>query len=431
MSSHLMNGANERTRLSLVSSAGRAPASEPAGESEGRSPSVKSCCPVIELRQYTLKPGQREALIDVFDRHFVESQEAVGMTIVGQFRDTRRADRFVWIRGFSDMASRHRALERFYGGPVWAAHKAAANDTMLDVSDVLLLRPARPETGFQVDGDPPTATTQARRHATVLAGIYALAAPPADPLVARFEREVAPRLHAHGIEIKGLFVTETAPNTFTRLPVREGQHVLVWVGTVERREASPGQLEKLATLSALGNDVPTVLDLEPTSRSLLGGGVHAARAAKHDFDFLHGSWRVHNKYLKGRLQQSSEWIEFEAQSEVQPLLNGLGQLDRYSAVRDSGPVEGVTLRLFNPETGEWSLHWADTVRPGVLQPPMVGRFKGDVGEFFGDEMVDGRKVLCRFHWSRANASSPRWEQAFSNDGGKTWETNWIMTFTRR
>jgi NIPSNAP len=431
MSSHLLNGANERTRVSLVSGAGRgAPASEPVGESEGRSPSVKTCCPVIELRQYTLKPGQRDALIDVFDRYFVESQEAVGMTIVGQFRDTRRTDRFVWMRGFSDMTSRHRALERFYGGPVWAAHKTAANDTMADSSDVLLLRPARKDTGFRVDSDP-AAATQAHRHTTVLVGIYALAAPPAGPLVSRFEREVVPRLQGHGIDVKGVFVTETAPNTFTRLPVREGEQVLVWVGTVDRRGSSPEQLDRLATLSALGNDVPAVLDLEPTSRSLLGGGVHAARAGKHDFDFLHGSWRIHNRYLTRRLQQSSEWIEFDAQADVQPLLNGLGQLDRYNAVRDGGAVEGVTLRLFNPETGEWSLHWADTVRPGVLLPPMVGRFKGDVGEFFGDEMADGTKVLCRFHWNRANAGSPRWEQAFSNDGGKTWETNWIMTFTRR
>ena len=337
MSSDVMNHANERMRVSLVSGAGRgAPASEPVGEPEARSPSAKTCCPVIELRQYTLKPGQRDALIDVFDRHFVESQEAVGMTIVGQFRDTRRADRFVWIRGFADMTSRHRALERFYGGPIWAAHKAAANETMLDVSDVLLLRPARPDTAFQVDGDPATAVTEARRQTTALVGIYALAAPANDLLVSRFEREVAPRLQAQGIDVKGLFVTEAAPNTFTRLPVREGQHVLVWVGTVARREASSEQLEKLATLSALGNDVPTVLDLEPTSRSLLGGGVHAARAGKHDFDFLHGSWRVHNRYLKGRLQQSSEWLEFDAQSDVQPLLNGLGQLDRYSAVRDGG-----------------------------------------------------------------------------------------------
>jgi hypothetical protein len=116
---------------------------------------------------------------------------------------------------------------------------------------------------------------------------------------------------------------------------------------------------------------------------------------------------------------------------VEPLLNGLGQLDCYSAVRDGSPVEGITLRLFNPATGEWSLHWADTARAGVLLPPMVGRFKGNVGEFFGEETVDGKRVLCRFHWTRTTDGSPRWKQAFSDDGGKTWEINWIMTFSRR
>jgi hypothetical protein len=181
----------------------------------------------------------------------------------------------------------------------------------------------------------------------------------------------------------------------------------------------------------LAGHVPTVLDLAPTSRSLLGDGVHAARASTHDFDFLRGSWNVHNRYLKGRMRHSTEWIEFDAQSDAQPLLNGLGQLDQYRAVRDGNAIEGVTLRLFNPATGEWSLHWADTVNPGVLLPPMVGRFTGDVGEFFGDEFVDGKKVLCRFYWTRTNPDSPRWEQAFSDDGGKTWETNWIMTLTRR
>jgi hypothetical protein len=391
----------------------------------------RHCCPVIELRQYTLKPGQRDVLIDLFDRHFVESQEAAGMTILGQFRDRRRPDRFVWIRGFEDMTSRHRALERFYGGPVWAAHRTAANDTMLDVSDVLLLRPARSDGGFLVDRGAPAAAKQPRGPTAVLVGIYALAKPPDESRISQFERQVAPRLTTQGVEVKGLFVTETAQNTFARLPVREGEHVLVWVATMERKDTSPERLKDLAAASALGNDVPTVLDLEPTSRSVIGDGLHAARATKHDFDFLHGSWRVHNRYLKGRLQQSSEWIEFEAQSDVQPLLDGLGQLDRYRAVRDSRTIEGVTLRLFNPATGEWSLHWADTVRPGVLLPPMVGKFKGDVGEFFGDEMVDGRKVLCRFHWTRANTAAPRWEQAFSGDGGKTWETNWVMTFMRR
>ena len=135
----------------------------------------RRCCPVIELRQYTLKPGQRDVLIDLFDRHFVESQEAAGMTIVGQFRDRRRPDRFVWIRGFPDMASRHQALERFYGGPVWAAHRTAANATMLDVSDVLLLRPVRSDSGFLLEGDQMTPGARPRNPTTVLAAVYSLA----------------------------------------------------------------------------------------------------------------------------------------------------------------------------------------------------------------------------------------------------------------
>jgi NIPSNAP len=386
------------------------------------------CCPVIELRQYTLKPGQRDVLIDLFDGHFIESQEAAGMTIVGQFRDRRRADRFVWIRGFPDMASRHQALERFYGGPVWAAHRTAANATMLDVSDVLLLRPVRSDGGFLLEADHMTPGALAPDPKTVLAGIYALGTRADDALISQFEQQVATLIHAHGVTLEGTFVTETAPNTFTRLPVREGEHVLVWIGTVD---GSPERLESIAAASTLAGHVPTVLDLAPTPRSLLGDGIRAARASMHDFDFLHGSWNVHNRYLKGRLRHSMEWVDFDAQSDVQPLLKGLGQLDRYRAVRDGNAIEGVTLRLFNPATGEWSLHWADTVNPGVLLPPMAGRFNGDVGEFFGDEFVDGKKVLCRFYWTRTNPDSPRWEQAFSDDGGKTWETNWIMTFTRR
>jgi hypothetical protein len=111
------------------------------------------------------------------------------------------------------------------------------------------------------------------------------------------------------------------------------------------------------------------------------------------------------------------------------LLDGFGHLDRYSTIREGKRFEGITLRLFNPETGEWSIHWADTARARTLLPPMVGRFLGDVAEFYGDEVVDGKEVSCRFRWTRATFS-PRWEQAFSDDEGKTWETNWVMTFTR-
>jgi hypothetical protein len=394
-----------------------------AGADESR------CCSLVELRQYTLKPGQRDVLIDIFERHFIEPQEAVGMTLIGQFRDRRESDRFVWLRGFPDMQSRHEALEAFYGGPVWATHRLAANDTMLDSDNVLLLKPARPDLAFPMRMDS-AAATSADGPPTVLAGIYQMSQPVDATLVAQFERDVVPVLQANGVRVEGIFVTESARNTFTRLPVREGEHVLVWFGILDRRETSPEWIEHLANITGIGDNRASLLDLEPTLRSVLGYGPNAARATKHDFDFLFGSWKVHNRYLKQRLRQSTEWIEFDARSEVQPLLDGFGHLDRFSAVRDGEPFEGMTLRLFNPETGEWTLHWADTLRARTLLPPMTGRFIGDLGEFFGDEAVDGRPVLCRFRWTRSSSGSPRWEQAFSDDGGVTWETNWIMTFTR-
>src|SRR5215510_7462902 len=114
---------------------------------------VRVCCPIVELRQYTLHPGKRDILIDLFDREFIESQEAVGMTIIGQFSDLDNPDRFVWLRGFQDMPSRARALADFYGGPVWKANSKAANATMIDSGNVLLLRTVAADTGFLLRND--------------------------------------------------------------------------------------------------------------------------------------------------------------------------------------------------------------------------------------------------------------------------------------
>jgi hypothetical protein len=220
------------------------------------------CCPVIELRQYTLKPEQRDVLIDLFERYFVEAQESAGMTI-RQFRDRARPDRFVWMRGFGDMVARHRALEQLYDGPVWAAHRTAANDTMLDSYDVLLLKPARPEMAFRLEEHAARASDGPRG---VLAGIYTLSGPASDSLVTQFEQNVAPQLRARGIDIEGLFVTESARNTFTRLPVREGEDVLVWVGTLKMNVLAQEQLDELRSVSALDRvrAAPTLLSLAPT-----------------------------------------------------------------------------------------------------------------------------------------------------------------------
>ena len=135
-------------------------------------------------------------------------------------------------------------------------------------------------------------------------------------------------------------------------------------------------------------------------------GPGAARGTKHDFDFLFGSWKVHNRYLKGRLRGSTEWVEFDADADTQPVLDGLGNLDlaeflqpRRAEWRTHQRRDAAALQS-RPQESRSRIHWADTVRAGTLLPPMIGRFNGDVGEFFGDEMLDGRKVLCRFLWTR-------------------------------
>ncbi|MDP9365473.1 MAG: hypothetical protein M3Q10_14825 [Chloroflexota bacterium] len=157
----------------------------------------------------------------------------------------------------------------------------------------------------------------------------------------------------------------------------------------------------------------------------------SAQAGARDFDFLHGAWRIVNERLRSRLIGSNDWERFEAEGTCRPILGGLGNVDEF---RPSGPgwegVEVVALRLFDPAAGLWSIYWADNAR-GVLEPPVLGRFADGVGEFIGDDRHEGRPVRVRFRWSDIGPTAARWEQAFSADGGATWETNWIMRFARR
>lgn len=148
----------------------------------------------------------------------------------------------------------------------------------------------------------------------------------------------------------------------------------------------------------------------------------------NDFDFLFGRWRIENRRLEGRLVGSTEWRSFEAESDCRPLSGGIGNVDQFSTDFWPGFV-GLTLRFFDPASERWSLYWVDN-RTGVLQPPVVGAFAGDVGIFEGEDELGGRPIRVRFTWSRTDREHPRWEQAFSGDGGKSWETNWEMRLSR-
>lgn len=156
-------------------------------------------------------------------------------------------------------------------------------------------------------------------------------------------------------------------------------------------------------------------------------GVDASNGA-HDFDFYFGRWQVHNERLTERLVGSSDWEHFEAIQQCRPLIDGYGNIDDF-VTGWSGGFKGMTLRLFNRETRQWSIYWASN-QTGVLEPPVVGFFENGVGRFFGHDDQNGRPVLARFVWSDITAISARWEQALSTDDGTTWETNWRMHMTR-
>ncbi|MGH3132254.1 MAG: hypothetical protein ACRDNY_00665 [Gaiellaceae bacterium] len=158
------------------------------------------------------------------------------------------------------------------------------------------------------------------------------------------------------------------------------------------------------------------------------GSVVQREATARDFDFWMGSWKVHNRRLRERLAGSDEWDEFEATSVARPLLDGMGNEDEFRTDYDGGFI-GMSFRFFDPEKKRWSIYWADTRRCGELDPPVHGSFSGDVGVFEGRDTFDGRPILVRFTWSGVTSPTPRWEQAFSDDGGETWETNWVMEFT--
>jgi hypothetical protein len=153
---------------------------------------------------------------------------------------------------------------------------------------------------------------------------------------------------------------------------------------------------------------------------------------RHGFDFLFGRWRVHNRKLERPLAGSAQWVEFGTSAQAWPILGGLGNVDAFRRYDAQGEVdwEGTTLRLFDPERRRWSIWWASTSRPGHLEPPVTGAFHEGRGEFLGEDEYLGARITVRYVWSEVTPASARWEQAFSTDGGDTWETNWVMSLSR-
>lgn len=228
---------------------------------------------VIELRQYTLKPGRRDELIELFERELIEGQQAAGMRILGQFHDADDADRFVWLRGFIGMAARRQALADFYGGPVWQAHRSAANDTMLDSDDVLLLRPAYPGSNFN-----PSSTPEQGVGGSLFATLQAFDAPVSDEALAFFAQVLVAAWARTGVPVLASFSTEYSANDFPALPVRDGEHLLLWfsrhadAAAYRRHQAQLAEWPRVsAAWARLAPRPAQVLELRATSRSWLRG----------------------------------------------------------------------------------------------------------------------------------------------------------------
>jgi hypothetical protein len=156
-----------------------------------------------------------------------------------------------------------------------------------------------------------------------------------------------------------------------------------------------------------------------------------ARDGQHDFDWEIGTWSTHLRYLPEPLTGSTRWIEYQGTSDVRAVLGGRANLVELSVDGPAGRIEGLSLRLYNPQAHQWTLNFAN-IRNGMLTPPMTGGFDGHGrGTFYGMDSVDGRAVLVRFVISDVTPNSARFVQSFSIDGGATWEPNWIAVDTRR
>lgn len=185
-------------------------------------------------------------------------------------------------------------------------------------------------------------------------------------------------------------------------------------------------------LASLAATAPAIAGT-PAQVSASQGPVMTNEAAKHfhDFDYLVGKWTVTHHKLKARLANSHDWVDFTGKSDLKLILNGYGTFDENEIDQPEGAYKGVTIRTFDPKTGLWSVYWLDSRFPGVMDnTPLKGNFDGDVGTFYADDTFNGKPIRVRFSWKFERPNNAHWEQAFSPDGGKNWETNWTMEFTR-
>ncbi len=187
-------------------------------------------------------------------------------------------------------------------------------------------------------------------------------------------------------------------------------------------------LAAVALLAVIGSLSPASAQTEAAAAN---GAPQATteRDGQHDFDFELGSWKIHLKRRLHPLTGSNNWVDFDGTSITRKVWEGRSQLEEFETDGAGGHIEGLTLRLYNPQTHQWSLNWANA-KDGTIVAPQVGQFKDGRGEFYGQDTLNGKLIYIRFIWSNTDSNMPHFEQSFSDDGGKTWEVNWITDQTR-
>jgi hypothetical protein len=192
---------------------------------------------------------------------------------------------------------------------------------------------------------------------------------------------------------------------------------------------SPLALVAVAFLAAIATSPSPALAQTKSGAATAAPQATTQRDGQHDFDFELGSWKIHLKRRLHPLTGSNTWIDFDGTSVTRKVWEGRSQLEAFETDGAGGHIEGLTLRLYNPQTHQWSLYWANA-KDGTIVAPQVGQFKDGRGEFYGQDTLDGKLIYIRFTWSNTDSNTPHFEQSFSDDGGKTWEVNWITDQTR-
>ncbi len=394
---------------------------------------------VLELRNYLLKPNLADTFSHYFHSKFVAPMNNLGGYTLGEFKINGVNDRFVWLRGFTNMKARGKFLNDFYiNSPTWKEYGKAANEMMINSDNVYLLKPLHKNLLLKTD-----------KTFTVID--FYICNNTIEKVIKLFEAEYIPFLKTIKVDDISLWVSEMTENDFPGLPVFQDQNLLVTISNFRDKNEYETKQNAMNNMPAiLKNSIQELVTIQnnvllinqkltltenlkiPKINFDANGGLiitASSTSSSHDFDFFEGKWKLHNRKLISRLDHCNEWTEFESTQEMYRVLNGTGNIDNFLATFDGQPFEGMTVRLFNPKTKLWSIYWADS-NEGKLDLPVLGSFENNVGHFISKDTFNGKNILVVFRWDARDKDNPVWSQAFSDDNGITWEWNWFMYMSK-